>query len=375
MIQLPLTSSTPEPTTVVPASTPLRVLHLDTGREWRGGQRQVELLATGLRSLGHEPLVVVTPRSPLHRHLKSAGVAVAAIPMRNTLDILAVRRLRRLISTWRPAVVHAHDARSHSLAMTALVGRRNSIPLVVTRRSAAPPRGVLRRGPRVSAFIAISDAVGRSLLDAGVDPSRVARIYPGVSPPSGVEPRDWRAECGWDENTVLAGVLGELATPGAAPTLEAIAQALSADARDRLRFVLLGARATGHQSLGGVAAYRAGFVHDIHRAIAGVDLMLHSGTAEGLGTAVIDGMAFGAPCVAFAGGSVAEVVEDGLTGVLVPRDDIPGFARSVARLVTDAAHRTALADAGRERSRRFDPARSVSDTVRVYRDLIERSKV
>ncbi len=116
MIQLPLTSSSPEPTTVVPASAPLRVLHLDTGREWRGGQRQVELLATGLRARGHEPLVVVTPRSPLHRHLKSAGVAVAAIPMRNTLDLLAVRRLRRLTATWRSGEGHAHDGRSHSFA-------------------------------------------------------------------------------------------------------------------------------------------------------------------------------------------------------------------------------------------------------------------
>lgn len=375
MIQLPPTSSTPEPTTVVPARAPLRVLHLDTGREWRGGQRQVELLATGLRARGHEPLVVVTPRSPLHRHLKSVGVAVAAIPMRNTLDILAVRRLRRLITTWRPAVVHAHDARSHSLAMTALVGRRNSIPLVVTRRSATPPRGVLRRGPRVSAFIAISEAVREALTAAGVDPARVTKVYPGVSPPPGVERRDWRAECGWEADTVLAGVLGELATPGATSILEAIARSLTAEARARLRLVLLGARATGHQDVGGVPAFRAGFVHDIHRAIAGLDLMLHSGTAEGLGTAVIDGMAFGAPCIAFAGGSVAEVIEPGTTGELVPRDDVAGFARAVGRLTTDAERRAALAAAGRERSRRFDPARFVEDTVRVYRDVVERSAV
>ena len=353
----------------------MRVLHLDTGREWRGGQRQVELLATGLRTRGHEPLVVVTPRSPLYRHLKSAGVAVAAIPMRNTLDILAVRRLRRLISTWRPAVVHAHDGRSHSLAMTALLGRRNRIPLVVTRRSVTPPRGVLRRGPRVSAFIAISTSVRDALVAAGVDPGRVAQVYPGVSPPPGIEPRDWRTECGWDRGTVLAGVLGDLPTPGAASTLEALAQSLTDEARACLRLVVLGARATGHQVLGGVPAYRAGFVHDVHRAIAGVDLMLHSGSADGLGTAVIDGMAFGAPCVAFAGGSVSEVIEDGRTGELVPSDDVPGFARAVSRLVTDAAHRGALAAAGRERSKRFDPARFVEDTVRVYRDVVERSEV
>lgn len=363
------------PTRPVPTDLPLRVLHLDSGREWRGGQRQVELLATGLRARGHEPLVVVTPRSALHRHLKSAGVAVAAIPMRNTLDLLAVRRLRRLIATWRPALVHAHDTRSHSLALTALVGRRNSVPLVVTRRSSAVPRGALRFGPRVSAFIAISRSVRDALVAGGVEAARVAQVYPGVSPPPGVEPRDWRAECGWEADAVVAGVVGELATPGGAATVESTCASLDAEARARVRLVLLGGRGGGHATMGGVRAYRAGFVHDIHRGIAGLDLLLHAGTAEGLGTAVIDGMAFGVPCVAFAGGSAAEIVDDGRTGVLVPRGDVPRFAAAVARLVLEPGQRRALAEAGRDAARRYEPAHLVDGVLRVYRDLVERSAV
>lgn len=375
MIQVRPTSSTPVPHRQVPSGNTLRVLHLDTGREWRGGQRQVELLAAGLRSRGHEPLVVVTPRSALHRHLKSAGIAVAAIPMRNRLDLLAVRRLRRLIATWRPALVHAHDTRSHTLALTALVGRGNSVPLVVTRRSPSVPRGTLPYGARVSRFIAISGAVREALVRGGIDASRVSQVYPGVSRPADVARRDWRTECGWPADTVLAGVIGELAMPGGTPTVEAIAAMLPAGARERLRLVVLGGRGGGHCTLGGVAAFRAGFVHDIHHAIAGLDLMLHSGTAEGLGTAVIDAMSFGVPCVAFSGGSVAEIIEDGRTGMLVPRGDVPSFAAALATLVEDPARRTALAEAGRGGAQRFEPSHFVDGVLGVYRDLVERSKV
>ena len=58
-------------------TSPLRVLHLDSGREWRGGQRQVYLLARGQRDLGHEPLVIGAPNAPLIQRLRSAGLAAA----------------------------------------------------------------------------------------------------------------------------------------------------------------------------------------------------------------------------------------------------------------------------------------------------------
>lgn len=355
-----------------PVPPPLRVLHLDSGREWRGGQRQVQLLASGLRARGHEPLVVVQPRSPLYRHLKADGLAVASIQMRAAWDLLAVRRLRRLLATWRPALVHAHDPRAHSLALTALVGRRNTVPLVVTRRLPVPPKGAVRYGPRVTRFIAISAAVRDALVRGGVDAGRVRLVYPGVTRPAAVHARDWRAECGWPAESVVAGIVGPLATSAGIGALERITRALDAATRARLRLVVLGGPAGGRTRVGGIEAYRAGFVHDPHNAIAGLDLLLHPGTAEGLGTAVIDGLALEVPSIAFAGGSVAEILESDRTGVLVPPGDDGGFAEAIGRLVADPGRRRALAAAGPARADDFAPARFVEGVIGVYRDVLER---
>ncbi len=348
----------------------IRVLHLDTGREWRGGQRQVLLLAGGLRARGHEPLVVVVPRSPLHNRLKTEGVAAATIRMRAQLDLFAVRRLRRLIAYWRPAIVHAHDPRGHSLAMTALVGRRNDIPLVVTRRSPLRPRGAVRHGRRVARFIAISGGVRDALVAGGVDSSRISLVYPGVARPAVVEPRDWRRECGWPADAVVGGVLGHLATTMGLTEMERIVASVDERARARLRLVVLGGPAAGRTAIGGLPAFRAGFVHDVHRAIAGLDLLLHPGTAEGLGTAVIDALALGVPPVAFDSGSVAEIVEDARSGVLTPAGDDAAFGAAVTRLVTDGAFRASLAQAGPERAARFDPAHLVDGVLEVYGEVL-----
>ena len=314
--------------------------------------------------------MVVQPRSPLYRHLKADGLAVASIRMRGAWDLLAVRRIRRLLSAWRPSIVHAHDPRSHSLALTALVGRRNSVPLVVTRRLPTPLRGGLKYSGRVARFVAISGAVRDALRDGGVPAERIVLVYPGVARPTVVTPRDWRAECAWPAGTVVAGVVGPLAKAAGLSTLERITANIPAATAAALRLVILGGQALGRTQLGAVEAYRAGFVHDVHNAMAGLDLLLHPGSAEGLGTAVIDGMALGVPSVAFAGGSVAEIVESDRNGLLVPTEDAAAFARAVTLLVHDPERRARLAAAGPTRASQFGPEEHVDGMAELYRDLL-----
>ncbi|HKY98152.1 MAG TPA: glycosyltransferase family 4 protein, partial [Gemmatimonadaceae bacterium] len=128
----------------------LRILHLDSGATWRGGQRQVFLLARGLREEGHEQFLIGSLGSPLVEKARAAGLAVAAIPMAADWDVRAARRIRARMRAWNVDLVHAHDARSHALAMIALLGRTR-MPLIVTRRVAFTPRSArLKYGPRVT---------------------------------------------------------------------------------------------------------------------------------------------------------------------------------------------------------------------------------
>ncbi len=360
---------------VPPALRALRVLHVDTAREWRGGQRQLLLLAAGLRSEGIEPLVVTPPATPLLHQLKTAGLASASFPMRSALDLLALRRLRRLLVTWRPHVVHAHDARARALLDGALLGRRVHSPLVVTHRSTLVPRRTLRAFRRVDRFVAISSAVRDALIAAGVTADRVSLVYPGVSARGAIRPRDWRRECGWPDDSLVAGVVGPLTSGGHQGELDALIARFPATLRERIGIVLLGGPASGRTMLHGVRAFRAGYVHEVQTALAGLDLLLHPGNAEGLGTAVIEAMALGVPTVAFDAGGIAEIVAHERNGLLVAPEDVRGFGAAVARLADDHALRATLAAAGPARARQFDTAHMVAAQLAVYRDLIERSVV
>ena len=348
----------------------LRILLVDSGREWRGGQRQVLLLAEGLRDDGFEPLVVVSPASPLAQRLRARGLAVSAIRMRGTWDLAAARRVRALVRTWRPDVVHVHDARAYAVVLAALV-RRPEIPLVVTRRLAHAPRGLgVTYGRRVTRFIAATLPARDVLVGLGVEPERIDVVHVGLPPPVVERPRDWRAECRWPADAVLCGVVAGVGGPST-EMLEAIAEHLAPRARERARLLVLGGSGSGSGAgvVGRVEAFGAGFVDDVHAAIAGLDVLWHLG-GEGLGTAVIEGMALGVPSVAFAVGAIPEIVLHGRTGLLAPVGDAPAFADSARRLIEDDALRRRLGAAGPARAREFDARRMVEMTEQVYRAVL-----
>ncbi|MFN8571851.1 MAG: glycosyltransferase family 4 protein [Gemmatimonadaceae bacterium] len=352
--------------------TALRLIHVDAGREWRGGQRQVFLLARHQREHGHEPLVVAPPDSPLIQRVRLAGLAASAVRMRAEWDLVAVRRLRALIRTWRPDILHAHDARAHAIALAALVGRRET-PLVVTRRVTFVPKGRVKYGERVSRFIAISSAVRSALIHGGVSQDRIDVVYSGVPAPALHRRRDWRAECGWPADAVLCGVVGAMTAEKGLSLLTTIAERLTSEARRRARVVLLGGTAAGVGEVGGVAVYRAGFVDAIHDAMAGLDILWHPSSAEGLGTAVIDAMALGVPPIAFDVGGLPELIEPGISGILVPLGDTEHFAREASRLISDADLRATLAAQGRQRAAQFSVKAMAEGTLAAYQHVLASS--
>jgi glycosyltransferase involved in cell wall biosynthesis len=133
----------------------MKIVHLDSGREMRGGQWQVLHLIEALAAAGHEQVLVAPLGAPL------AG--------RVTIPVQALQ------SWWpRGDVYHAHDAKMHTWA--GLLGRR---PLVVARRVAFPVK--TRWKYRLAdCYIAVSEAVAGELRKAGVAESKIRVVYDGV---------------------------------------------------------------------------------------------------------------------------------------------------------------------------------------------------
>jgi glycosyltransferase involved in cell wall biosynthesis len=347
-----------------------RILHVDSGRSWRGGQRQVFLLATGLRDLGYRTLIVAPAGSPLIRRADQAGIPTYRLTLRGEWDIRSARELRAVAREWNASIVHAHDARSHSIARLALLGARKT-RLVVTRRVAFPPKQVrLKYKYGVDQFIAISQAVKSVMVKAGVPEKRIEVVYSGVPAPQVQRPRNWRRERGWPASAVICGIVGAMTQEKGLDLVSGIARRLPGELFRRTRLVLLGGKGKGGTTVSGVEGFDAGFVEEIHDAVSGLDVLWHPARSEGLGTSVIDAMALGVPPIAFAVGGLPEVIEDGKSGLLVPAGDVAGFVRAAGALISDDGLRAMLAAGARLRAREFDSRRMIERTAEVYNRVL-----
>ena len=118
----------------------------------------------------------------------------------------------------------------------------------------------------------------------------------------------------------------------------------------------------------------AGFRPDVLSFHKGFDIFVLSSTTEGLGTSLLDAMACGKPIVATAAGGIPEVVEDGVTGLVVPPRDHEALARAIVTLLKDPNKRRQFGSAGLARVReRFSAERMVQETVRVYQRVAKRA--
>jgi glycosyltransferase involved in cell wall biosynthesis len=116
----------------------------------------------------------------------------------------------------------------------------------------------------------------------------------------------------------------------------------------------------------------AGFVENVPDYIAQLDIVVHaSTTGEPFGQVIVEGMAEQKPVVATNGGGVPEIVEDGVTGLLVPMGDPQRMAEAIDYLLKHPDVAAAMGVRGRERVQKHFTIQNTARMVEaVYRDVL-----
>jgi glycosyltransferase involved in cell wall biosynthesis len=110
---------------------------------------------------------------------------------------------------------------------------------------------------------------------------------------------------------------------------------------------------------------------DVGEQLAAADGFVLPTRWEGLPYSILEAMAAGLPVVASRVGGIPEEVEDGVTGLLVPRDDSAALAAALAALGADGEQARALGRAGHERARRaFSRETMVERYHHLFRSLL-----
>ncbi|MEO6213863.1 MAG: glycosyltransferase family 4 protein [Vicinamibacterales bacterium] len=358
-------------------------LHIDTARTWRGGQNQVLVTVLGLRSSGHRAMLVAHPDGELRRRAEEGLEFLPLAPM-TEMDLSAAWRLSRAIKQLRPDIIHAHDP--HGVAMAALALSMSTQPvtppLIASRRVDFHLRGsALSRWNyrQVDCFICASDAIRAMLLGDGVEATRAVTVHEGIDleHAAAAEAAPLHEELWLPHGSPVVGNVAALVPHKGQKHLVEAAALVVRQVPDA-RFVIAGEgelqSALEHQikHLGlEKHVILAGFRPDILSVHKAFDLFVMSSVTEGLGTSVLDAMACGRPVVGTTAGGIPEVVQDGVTGMLVAPRDHQAMADAIVTLLKDEGLRARMGAAGLSLAHaRFSAERMVQDTIRTYERVV-----
>jgi glycosyltransferase involved in cell wall biosynthesis len=354
----------------------LRILHLDTGREWRGGQRQALFLHNGLTELGHKSLMVCQKDGELEERADN----YLTLRFKSEADPVYIYKLLKIIKNFRPDIVHSHDSHSLTPAIAAAT-LESSFRLVHTRRVDFPLKKRLfnkYRSRRVK-LVAISKAVRRIMAESGIPEEKIALIYSGSPAPTVLNETMISAmrEKFNPEGRLIIGTVANFADHKDYPTLLRAFELLHEKHPEAL-LLLVGngplfeeifRMSRGLECAESIVF--AGFCVNIPEILSVMDIFTMTSKTEGLCTSIIDAMNAGLPVVATSAGGIPELVEEGETGFLCDVGDAESLADKYGKLLSYDSMREAMGKNGRKRAKLFSDSHMVKSYEKLYIELVK----
>ena len=335
----------------------------------------------------------LTARGIRHIPLDHATRATAPIE-----DFRALAELVRTFRRLRPAIVHTHNPKPGVYGrLAARIARVPGIVNTVHGLYAQPGDRWLRRAAvysaeRVAGACSHAELVQNPedvaiLRRLGVPERKLVLLGNGIDlvrfDPAGVDPADraaMRTELGAvDADDVVVGCVGRLVAEKGYADVFAAARAVRARA-PHVRFAVVGGSdpaksdALSPSDLDAAAAAGVRFLgarDDVVRCYAGMDVYVLASHREGFPRSAMEASAMGLPVIATDIRGCRQVVDPGVTGLLVPPRDPQALAAAILAIAEDPDRRAAMGAAGMRRAAaHFDQQRCIDTTLAVYRRVL-----
>ncbi len=374
----------------------MRILYVVTAGEFGGAPLHVLQLMKYMAKQGHEVGLVAAPEPRLMEGAKALGVKVFpnphfVRPIKPWKDLRALWRVFKAIRQFKPDLVSAHSTKAGFAARfsCAILG----VPVIFTAHGWAFTEGksplaryLLASAERLASkvtneIICVSEHDKELALRFRVAPEqKLTVIHNGMEPnvylnASGSKVR---SELGLKESEILITMVARFVPQ---KDYETLLQAIRCLQKGDFKVAFVGGgerevvvRAKARElNLDNVIFL--GERRDVPQILTASDIFVLASNWEGLPRSIIEAMMAGLPVVATKVGGVPELVEDGITGFLVPPKDPEALAQALQKLIDDPELRKRMGQASREKAlREFTLDRMLHETERVYREVLEEIK-
>lgn len=374
----------------------IKVCHLISGDLWAGAEVQVFTL---LRQLSHHTDVdlstIVLNEGKLTDELRAVGIDVLVIDESRHSFLQILRKAKVHLSQLDIDIIHSHRRKENVLG--GLLKRSgHTRHLVKTVHGAPEPftgfrrfkEGVYRRLDRYFTnrhfdhILPVSDNLGQ-ILQRQLRRGRLTTIHNSIDLPRIVPRRsvsEVRRELGLDENRPVIGSAGRMVPVKGYDTFLHAAKEILASAPEAA--FLLAGDGPVFEEIKALATRLGisdrivfpGFREDVVDVLNCLDIFVISSYHEGIPTVLLEAMALGKPVVSTAVGGIIEVIDSGVTGLLVEPGDSLAMASACRRLINDNSLTARLGKSAREAvENRFTAEKQAGKVARIYRQLMDQT--
>jgi glycosyltransferase involved in cell wall biosynthesis len=359
----------------------LRILHTESSKGWGGQENRTMNELVTMRDRGHTLAVVSRPGARIIDRAKELGFETFAVDMRGAIDFPNMFRLRSVIKRFGADIVNTHSGRDTQLAGMAARTLSHRPRIVRTRHLALPITSKFTYSVLPDHVVTVSKYVENYLVEAGVPRAGITTIPTGVDfsryDRSAVQ-GNLREELGLAADTLLVGTVAILRIKkGHNDILDAVSSVLQRFPDTHFVFAGDGPQTDNlkrrivAENLGG-HVHMLGLRRDITNVLSSLDAFVLPTHQEALGTAFIEAGAMGLPSVATNVDGVPEVVQDGMTGLLVAPNDGSAVSEAICSLLADPTYRQEMgANAAEFVRRKFSREIMAQDMEKLYQDLLE----
>lgn len=363
------------------------ILHTEWSNGWGGQEIRIFHDIKVLMDMGHRVTLMAVPDGQMAERCREAGMRVIKQPMRHNMDLFTVIKMAGILKKEKFDVVNTHSSVDSWLASPA--AKLAGTPVLVRTRHLSVPVNyhffnMVWKWP--DAFVTTAEMIRERMVNVnGMDGDRIVSIPTGIDltvfNPE-VDPGNLRSELGLKpEHKVLTMVAVLRSWKRHDIFLEAAA--LLVKERPEVMVLVVGegpVRTKVEDKIKELGiedrVIMTGHRTDVPRFLAISDLCaLTSESSEGVPQSVLQYQAMGKPVVAASSGGIPEVVEDGVTGLLCPPNDVKAVAGAMARILDDENLASSLGRNGLKQVRSEHSIQVMAEkTLNLYERLYNEKK-
>ncbi len=368
----------------------LRFLHICSSQAWGGGEISAVKLAKRFQERGNEVLFAAKPNTRIMQELQTLKVETVPLTLRRHFDPISVFKLINLLHHRQIDIIHVHLSRDlvHSYWAVKL-GRK--VPVVLQKQvsSNVSKKDFIHRQiySHVSKVFVLSNFLKKNMLDTC--PISEAKV---VVIPGGVKLEDFivssetrlllRSAWGISSDELVFGTVGRIDRgKGYEELLTAFEQLVQK--KMKVRLVIIGEPTIGEPAFAadlhilikklGIEKeiIFTGFRSDIPQILSAFDVFVLASYNEAFGYVIVEALVSKLPVIATNTGGVADIIQDGECGLLIPPRDVFSLMNAMQKLYNDEKLRKRFSVTGYNRVKNYFSESLILDRIEEeYYNLI-----